>query len=130
MSSENDLLTVEEHFSYSWDGTEQFFSRLSSREEWWNWMNPILGLIAMLRSQGYDRQFRAGQSMYFFLLSRSRHHHLRPEQAFLVFELKPEGGMEVRYYENNDVSKFTCEQVAITPQVEAVLQKLLLQPID
>ena len=69
--------------------------------------------------------------MHLFLLSRSRYHHLRPEQAFLVFELKAEGGMQVRYYEGRlKVTEFDVQQVAITLEVEAVLQRLLTQSIN
>ena len=94
-------------------------------------MNPIHDLMASLRSRGYDRQFRAGQSVHRFVLSRSRYHHLRPEQACLFIELKHEGGMNVIYYEDNvKVTELDVPQVAITPEVETVLQRLLAQPIN
>src|SRR5689334_9497618 len=38
--------------------------------------DTLYGLIAELRKRGYDRHFRAGQSLHYFILSRSRKYGL------------------------------------------------------
>jgi len=69
--------------------------------------------------------------MYIFVLSRSREHGMRLGQASLRFELKAEGGMTVRYGEvGNLATELKVERVEITPEIEALLTRLLAQLID
>src|SRR5258708_29642903 len=103
----------------SWDGVEKFYfvnffgwgtpkwfellkrdpSEAISHEDStahqarFKWLEPIQDLIAAMRERGYDRQFRAGQSLYMLVLSRSREHGLRADQPGLRFALNAEGWM-------------------------------------
>jgi hypothetical protein len=130
MADENEQKAIESDFIQSWDWMEQFFVDFSL-EEGWDWITSIQGLIAELRSREYDRKFRAGQSLYVFVLSRSRKHGMRLEQPALRFELKREGGMKVQYWEYPDTrTEFEVASVEITPEIEALLARLLAQPID
>jgi hypothetical protein len=125
---ENDNQTIEEEFSRSWDRIEEFFTHLSNE---WGWLIPILGLIAQMRERGYDRQFRAGQSMEIFVLSRALNHGLRPEQAAFRIELQMDDRMHLRYLEHPDVHiEMDVDRVEITPEVEEFLTRLLAHPID
>ena len=131
MTSEDEQKAIEEDFSQSWDWIQRYFHDLFDPREWWAWLMPIHNLITELRQRGYDRQFRAGQSMYSLVLSRSFKHGLRASQASLVFELLREGGMKIRYDEvGHLVSEFEVDRVEITPEIEALLARLLAQPID
>jgi hypothetical protein len=107
---------------------EQFFSwhsTLSGGE----WLKPMLHLIASLRQQGYDRQFRAGQSMDALVLSRSREHGLRSEQPRVGVVLNPQGGMTVTYYGGSDSHENNIDRVELSLEVESLLQQLLAYPI-
>ncbi|HVU14778.1 MAG TPA: hypothetical protein VHD90_26060 [Phototrophicaceae bacterium] len=91
----------------------------------------MLDLMRELRQRGYDRQFRAGQSLWRFILSRSRQHGLRPDQPLLIFDLQREGSMFVGYHEPPDLTiEFATERIEIKPQVDGLLKRLLAQPID
>lgn len=63
---------IEGEFIASWDRIEQLYDRghfsLKSR---------VLQFVGQLRRAGYDRKLRAGQSMWTFLLSRSRRRSAR-----------------------------------------------------
>jgi hypothetical protein len=129
MTPDTDPDLIQTEFSASWDRMEQFFawhSALSGGE----WLKPMLNLIATLRQQGYDRQFRAGQSLDAFVLSRSKEHGLRSEQPRVAVVLNPEGGMTVAYQDGSGLHEITVDQVELTPEVEALLQRLLAHPID
>jgi hypothetical protein len=109
---------------------EQFFSRISSPEDR-DWLKPILNLIAELRTRGYDRQFRAGQSLHIFRVSRSLMHGLSDDQPWLHFELRSEGGMELWYCEPpHPDTIINVDRVEITPEVEDFIARLLAHPID
>jgi len=130
MTDENEQKVIEEEFSQSWGWMEQYFANLSSKEDW-DWIKPICGLIGELRRQGYDRQFRAGQSMYLFVLSRSRHHGLRRGMSYIKFEAIRGGHMGITCRTDVDtVTEFEVERVEITPEIEALLTRLLAQPIS
>ena len=130
MADENEQKAIEEEFSLSWDFMEQYFAELSSKEGW-DIVKPVCGLISELRRQGYDRQFRAGQSMSLFVLSRSRHHGLRHGKSYIMFGALPESRMKVIFGSVlGTASEFEVERVEITPEIEALLARLLAQPID
>ncbi len=130
MASQNDERPIEEKFSASWDEIEPWYKLLCDLPNW-QWMKPILGLIAELRSRGNDQQFRAGQQLATFILSRSQKHGLRLEQPRLSIDLNPEGGMTLRYKEPpNPVIKVNLERVELAPELEQFLSRLLMHPID
>ena len=130
MTSEDEQKAIEEDFSQSWNRVEQFFAMFNGLQNL-AFLNSIISLITELRERGYDRKLRAGQAMTNFILSRSREHGLQIGQARLTFRVMRQGGMEIQYCEANDrVSEFEVEQVKITPEIEALLARLLAQPID
>ena len=130
MASEDEQKAIEGEFLKSWDKLQFLF-------EWYTnpsnveFMKPMLTFIAELRNGGYDRKLRAGSSLYTFVLSRSREWGLRQGQANLNFRINHLGSMEVSYRESdNYASNFEVERVEITPEIEALLTRLLAQPID
>lgn len=109
---------------------EKHFIHLSSEPVGWTWLKPILALIAELRARGYDQQFRAGQSMSRFILSRSEEWRVYLE-VFLSMEVQSEGGMIVYFIEPpNPMIEISLERVELTPELEQLLSRLLTHPID
>jgi hypothetical protein len=128
-SAENDQMSIAEKFSKSWDETVEYFTHLSGDQVQWTWLKPILGLIAELRARGYDRQFRAGQSMYRFVLSRSPEWSLYLD-VYLSMEVQSEGGMIAWFLEPNEViTEIKLERVELAPELEDLLARLLVYPI-
>jgi hypothetical protein len=123
--SDNDQASIEDEFSKSWDGMEQLFALHNTAEN-----KSMLTLIADLRAQGYDRQFRAGQQLTTFILSRSRKHGLRGGQAQLSIFIDKQGGMTVRYYDSDTLGKIEVERAGLIPEIELWLKRLLAHPID
>jgi hypothetical protein len=130
LASENDQSSIEQKFSESWDEIEQFYTTFFDLPDW-QYLKPIAGLISDLRSRGYDKQFRAGQALTWFVLSRSQEWGLRSEQPFLRIDLHWEGGMTVLYYAPpNPIIEVNLEAVELTPEWEHLLLRLLSHPID
>ena len=88
----------------------------------------MLPFIADLRRAGYDRQLRAGQSIWSLIVSRSRRPRLRPEQPLVSFQFR-ESSMEV--YSSNEAEERIFEiPIGMSDTVERVLQRLVTRPID
>ncbi|GIK66793.1 MAG: hypothetical protein BroJett018_45870 [Chloroflexota bacterium] len=119
---------IEKDFLESWDFVERHFKAYGKG---WEWLNPMFALIAQFREQGYDRHFRAGQSIYHLVISRSRKHGLRLEQQSMAFIPHPDGSMSVCFYKiSGQPTIIEVDRMELTPEIEPLLQKLLEQPID
>ncbi|MEO8397141.1 MAG: hypothetical protein ABI700_29370 [Chloroflexota bacterium] len=133
--ADDELSEIERDFSTSWDYMEQFYAikiaEVGSYAYQAEWLKPMFGLIAKLRERGYDHQFRAGQQLLALMLSRSRQHGLRQDQPSFSIEPNPNGGATVWYHEPPDVwIQFQIEHIEITPELDALLKRLLAHPID
>ena len=115
---------VEGEFLCSWDWMERFYrddlKALSGSA-------PMLQLLSQLRQAGYDRSLRAGQSMHILILSRSRRHGLRSRQPSVAIQMfldfmrvDPSFGLG---------EAFNSKEIALVPELERVLQRLLAEPI-
>ncbi|XSG77194.1 hypothetical protein ACP8Y2_09305 [Herpetosiphon llansteffanensis] len=85
---------IEGEFIVSWDRMAEFYTNF-------DWPIAQIGhrFVEILRSAGYDRLFRAGQSLVTLVLSRSRRHNVRMEQARMSFLFYADATMNVsRYY--------------------------------
>jgi hypothetical protein len=129
--TDQDNTEFEQQFVESWGFIDEFYGDLVPIPSWAK-LEPIFGLIRELRMRGYDCQFRAGQSIYLFILSRSKQQGLRDDQAFLRINLVVEGhAMLVTYLEPpNDPIEIAFDRVEITPAFEQLLERLLAHPID
>lgn len=114
---------IEGEFLKSWDDIESFYASLN---------NPIVPqiqrMITQMRERGYDRTLRSGQSLWSFIVSRSRRHGLRQDQPMIQFDFR-ENGMDVtrRFGTEN---KAVFEGIAFNPAIEELFQELQTQPID
>ena len=82
MSDWETINPFDRDFIQSWEGMEEFFGWMLARVPW---KDRVLQFIAELRQAGYDRKLRAGQTIDIFIVSRSRHHGLRPDQSRVAF---------------------------------------------
>ena len=124
---------VENAFLASWERAEAYY-------EWWaekrhhEWLAPMVGFVRQLRGRGYDRIFRHGHALYFLVLSRSLEHGLRPTQPFIDFWPREDGGMTVhcQLREAGGVLQRSLElrDVALTPELDQLLDRLATEPID
>ena len=114
---------IEGEFILSWDRIEKFYrtpySFIQNPEE-------ILKMIAELRSKGYDKTLRAGQSMDRFIVSRARKHgFMKNYIAFYFFNKE----MKV-------TAKFNSEEILsfpdikLNPKVEELIKQLEAKDLD
>jgi len=82
---------VEGEFLQSWDSIERFYKGFAQRRS-----DAPLRFIAALRAAGFDRELRAGQSMWSFIVSRARRHGLRRNQPNIVFDFHWRGRRRTR----------------------------------
>ncbi|MBA3867608.1 MAG: hypothetical protein H0X30_00485 [Anaerolineae bacterium] len=130
MTSEDEQKAIEKDYSRSWDEKEKRYLELSS-EEGWEFIIPVCAMIKELRNQGYDRQLGVARYWHMFVLSRSRDRELRDAKAVLVFRFKKDGRMKIQFWDDEQKQiEFEVERVEITPEIEALLSRLLTQPVN
>lgn len=115
-------------FSKSWDQIVQYYEEFNQDYEFIKY--PMLALIDELRQAGWDQVFRAGQAMFALMLSRSKRHGLRLEQPFLRIHIELNGEMFLQYFEPPDRLELRCDKVAITPELNDLLERLKAHPLD
>ena len=116
---------LQDDFIQSWDMVEQVFDYMLGLQPW---RERVLHFLADLRRAGYDRKLRAGTSLDFFIVSRSRRHGLRPDQPCVMFWFH--GEMMDMTTKKGDDEWIRDIDVALSPRVELALTELLNHPID
>ena len=112
---------IEGEFVQSWDTMERFYDEIKYP------LAPEANrFIAQMRARGYDKTLRAGQSMWTFVLSRSRRHGLGRNQTSICFDFHA-GGMDISTDLDHEQKTYPIE---LTPEVDALLQKLEAQKVD
>ena len=114
---------IEGEFIESWDKIEAFYKKMSFRPA-----PSVQAFLTEMRTEGYDRYIRAGQSMYTLILSRSRRHGLKEGQPCVAFQFR-EVGMDVRASICGETS-ISVPAIALTEQIRALLDKLAAAGID
>lgn len=108
-------------FILSWNALEEFYEdiNLNNRAE-------ILQLIKTMRAKGFDKTFRAGTSLYSFILSRSRRYGLRLEQPRVRFDfIYIKSVMQVDYYgENGAKHQLSFNTIEYNEAIENLLKEL------
>jgi catechol 2,3-dioxygenase-like lactoylglutathione lyase family enzyme len=94
----------------------------------------MIRIIQALRISGYENSLRPGQSLLTFMLSRSAKHGLRGEQAFVHIDTYGErltAAYHVQFGLSGSISiQIEQADVDITPELEALLLRLMMHPID
>ena len=118
-------LPVEGEFVDSWNRMEDFFANEHFRPRL-----RVLRLIRGLREAGYDRNLRAGQSLFYLMLSRSRRHGLRSDQGFIAFQFGFDDDLMKVTLKHGPEEQNITTAVSITSELVTLLNRLLLQPIN
>jgi hypothetical protein len=117
---------IEGEFILSWDFIEEFYSGPMGRMP----QTPdVLRMIAQMREQGFDKTLRAGQSMYRFIISRSRRHGLKTDQPSIFFDFEDDG-MTVNYFGTDGEEKLSSPGIEYTSQIEDLLKRLEAENIS
>lgn len=111
---------LEGEFLESWGWIEGFYEDHPQRD-------AVLQFIEALRDEGYDSVLRAGQSMWSFIVSRSRRHGLRQGQPHIVFDFVGEE-LVMRIWDS--ARPVRLPRAELTPQVDAALRRLAETAID
>lgn len=118
---------IEGEFIVSWDRMAEFYADF-------NWPIAPIGqrFVGILQRAGYDRLFRAGHSLVTLVLSRSRRHNLRMEQARISFFFHADATMNVTLNKIGDRKEhvFYRLPVALTPTLKQMLDHFARQAID
>ena len=137
MATDNDPEAIERDFLDSWNVMDDFYEEWANLDPRWEYLRPFSALIRALRQKGYDRKLRAGRSHYTLILSRARWtrgHMLRDDQFIVAIHPYRDGRMAVTCYRNIYITTpqpdLKLERAELTPEVERLLQHLLVLPID
>lgn len=115
---------IEGEFIESWNGIERFY-----QDKRFSYSSQVLTFITEIRRAGYDNRLRTGASLWSLIVSRSRRHGLRRgNQPYIVFGF-PNGSLEVTSYVEGQ-EKFTLPEIAFTPQIAQLLERLTRREID
>ena len=133
MDQDNELTEIERDFEQSWINMERFFASMIIIYNYEK-LIPIYRFIIFHRRE-YNRKLRVGQSMDRFVLSRSQHHGLRRGQARIIIHAKIDSGFDITYSDEIQRETVIVDALAendktIVPEVKALLDRLLEQPID
>ncbi len=117
---------VEGEFIKSWDEMEEFYDDTRCP-----FAVDVKSFIRAIRTKGYDRTLRAGQSLWSLILSRSRRHGMREEQPCIQFWFREDGMDVLNYIENHRKGmKIVYGQIVFTPEIDALLSQLQSASID
>ena len=106
---------LEREFINSWEWPLQYFAMLFEN---WGKNDRALQFMSELRRR-YDRKLRAGISLEFFILSRSRVYGLREDQLRVAFLFR---GEVMNVYEQQKVVLKT--EISLSPEVQVILTRL------
>ncbi|TWU28987.1 DsbA family protein [Novipirellula artificiosorum] len=132
---------VEGEFLQSWDEMLNEFYGLPAELVEGHFAVNACRLLTAMRSRGYDRRLRAGQSLWTLILSRSRRHGLREEQQAIAFMFHEEdNGMDVArgtcrdvfqaMHEERDDNIVRMTTVTLNTEIVAMLDQLVCVEID
>jgi len=114
---------IEGEFIMSWDSIEQFYDEINHEKK-----DEIFKLIRQIRSNGFDKTLRAGQSLYTLILSRSRRHGLKENQNSISFAFDfIKSAMEVGMQKGE---KLVFDKIEYTDAIDRLLKSLEQEPID
>ena len=121
MHNKESVLT---EFTDSWKWVQQYFYDLN-----FYFAPKICNLIKQMQQKGYDRTLRAGASVADLIVSRAEHYGLAHDQSHIKFS--PSGhGMKVIAQFDGKEEVLMCEQIELTPQIDAILRRLEAEAIS
>lgn len=100
---------IKGEFIESWNSIEEFYDSFS--DSWKSKGEDALRLIKKMRKVGLDEKLRAGQSLWFFILSRSRRHGLEENAPYIKITFLGDNTMSIK-------SNFNGKKTSLENKVE------------
>ncbi|MCL4249447.1 MAG: hypothetical protein KJ065_14990 [Anaerolineae bacterium] len=137
MSLKDEQAAITQDFEKSWSGMLRFFAYRVFLYDY-IFLLPILKLIVVLTfSEEHYRtyQMRAGQSLDSLMLSRSRNHGLRQDQARLRIAATGDGKFVLSFFDGETLTETVVDDllegaIEIVPPLKGFIDRLLQCPID
>lgn len=115
---------IEGEFCLSWDAVEGYYARLQQA------FCPVArAFIATLRQAGYDSSLHTGHSMWTFMVSRSRHHHIRSHKPWIRFDFDDDTATMTVLASLGTQCRMVGIPAALTPDIAMLLTQLAEQDI-
>ncbi|AXT54676.1 hypothetical protein D1815_02495 [Aquimarina sp. AD1] len=117
---------IKGEFIESWNSIEEFY--ISFSDSWKSKGEDAIRLIKKMRKVGLDERLRAGQSLWFFILSRSRRHGLEENASYIEITFLGDDKMSIK-------SNFNGKKTSLESKVEYEgylqdsIKKLLIEKI-
>ncbi len=118
---------VKGEFIKSWNSIERFYRELSY--EWHPFKEDALKLIQEMRNACLDEELRAGQSLFFFILSRARRHGLEDNHTYLQVTFLGHNQMKINSNLDNK-DKDVVYEVKYEGYIEEIVKELLKEKIE
>ena len=96
----------------------------------------LIPLIDEMRHEAFHRHTRAGQSIYYLILSRSKQHGLRPGQHYVFLHPRSTRSVDIGYndgteeYGREEKVRLQDHPYHMSDDLRRLLNELLQQPID
>lgn len=120
---------VEQHFLESWYRMEKYYADILKHPKW-HWLQPLLDLIHVMRTKGYDKHLRAGKSMYYFIVSRAYEEGLRLHHSRVNIEPRPDGTMFIRCRFGSIRTEHHFDQIEWNDELQGFLDRLVEEPVS
>lgn len=118
---------IKGEFIESWNSIERFYRELS--DEYHPFKADAFKLIQEMRNKGLDKELRVGQSLFFFILSRSRRHGLEENHPYLHIAFLGNNKMKVTS-RLNDKKETSDVDVKYEGLIEHMVNELLKEKIE
>lgn len=116
---------IKKEFVESWNSMISFFEFIFKNKAF---QTEILNLIEEMRVKGFDEKLRAGQSMTYLILSRSRRHGLRTGQKSIIFNFEVfDDKMQIT---SNLDKKDLLSNIEYSSDLEELLNELVKEEIN
>ncbi|WP_372369325.1 hypothetical protein [Candidatus Uabimicrobium sp. HlEnr_7] len=114
------LKGLEEQFVHSWNWVEDLYRSHPC-------YNEVVSFMNEMRTKGYHKYLRAGQSMWTLMLSRALHHGLSKKHTYVYFCFSKDEMVAGLCGETK--KEITFPQIKLTPEIESWLDQLRYEMI-
>lgn len=119
---------IKGEFIKSWDEIEMYYREYPDSNR--PFTGDALRLIEELRNEGFDEVLRAGQSLWFFLLSRERRYGIADNRSYVQINFLGENKMVVKIIEDYEEEYAVESEVKYKGVLEKIIQELLKLKIE
>ncbi|CAM1340047.1 hypothetical protein [Tenacibaculum amylolyticum] len=114
---------IKGEFIKSWDEIEIYYREYPDSNR--PFTGDALKLIQEMRNEGLDEVLRAGQSLWFFLISRERRHGIANNRPYVQINFLGKNKMVVKIIEDYEEEYVVESEVKYKGVLEKIIQELL-----